>query len=296
MSYEFTVPGGESRRFPVGGKYSPSDIIVHAQGTVLPELSNPGAAEDLMEGKELLGGGGEPVVGTFTLAQELAAQDELLAQISEALAGKVGGGGAEPDPTAGYTRLEYAASDGAAYVVTDFIADNTCGMEAVIAVGDYGSTATMGSVESGTDARYYLPYPLGSTTIYYGFNTAPKITATVAQSTPFRWQTNFLNSRLAGVYNADGASVGSIAITETLKTHTVPVAIFGLNRKADGGVTEAKKMTLYIARCSRGHEVVREYIPCRREADGVVGLFEKFTGTFLEPLGGTLTAGPDIDW
>lgn len=207
------------------------------------------------------------------------------------------GGGEETDPSEQYQRVEYIKSDGSAYIVTDFVADdNSCGIEAIIAVGNYNSTATMGSREDSGNTRFYLPYPLGATSVYYGFNSAPKVTATVSQGSPFRWQTNFLNSRLAGVYTSDGASVGSSAITENLTPHTVPVAIFGLYGNVDSGVTSAKNMKLYSARCSKGFDVVREYIPCYRKSDGVVGLYEKYTDTFLTAEDGTLTKGADVDW
>ena len=208
------------------------------------------------------------------------------------------GGAVEPDSREQYQRVEYIESDGSAYIVTDFVADeNSCGIEAIIDVGNYSSVATMGSRQDSGNTRFYLPYPLGSTSVYYGFNSAPKVTATVSQTAPFRWQTNFLNSRLAGVYTSDGASVGSSAITETLIPHTVPIAIFGLYSGVDGGVSSAKNMKLYSARCSKGYEIAREYIPCYRKSDGVIGLYEKYTDTFLTNLGtGTFTKGADVDW
>lgn len=204
----------------------------------------------------------------------------------------------EPDPRDQYQRVEYIESDGSAYIVTDFVADdNSCGIEAIIGVGNYNSTATMGSRQDSGNTRFYLPYPLGAKSVYYGFNSAPKVTATVSQTSPFRWQTNFLNSRLAGVYTFDGASVGSAVITEILTQHTVPVAIFGLYSGVDGGVSAAKNMKLYGARCSKGNDVVREYIPCYRKNDGEVGLYEKVTGTFLtNDGGGAFAKGADIEW
>lgn len=293
MSYEFTVPGGESRRFPVGGKYSPDDIVVHAEGTVLPELGNPGAATDLMEGKELLDGVGAKVTGTFTLAEELAEQDALLEQISEALDGKVGGGGAA-DPTAGYTRLEYVASDGESYILTDFIADNTCGAEMVVSFPHFADHTWMGSREDSGSTRFFAPYAYSDSIWYAGFNGNVKISASTAINTIYRCQANFLNSRLTTVYDEAGVLKGSSALAETLTVHTYPICIFTQNYE---GIPRTPRIfNLYSARCSRGHEVVREYIPCRRESDGMVGLFEKFTGTFIEPVGGTLTAGPDAEW
>lgn len=90
MSFDITIPGGQSRRLLTGGKYCPDDIVVTATGggAELPELSNPGSAGDLMEGKQLLDGDGVPVTGTFTIAPELAEQTALIDQIKTALAGK----------------------------------------------------------------------------------------------------------------------------------------------------------------------------------------------------------------
>lgn len=112
MSYDFTIPGGESRRFPVGGKYCPDDIVVTAQGggVELPELDNPGTAADLMEGKELIGQDGQPVTGTFTLTAEMAEQGGLIEQIQEALVGAAAPDGSE-DLNAELTAQESAIAE-----------------------------------------------------------------------------------------------------------------------------------------------------------------------------------------
>lgn len=207
------------------------------------------------------------------------------------------GSAAQPDPRDQYQRVEYIESDGSQYVVTDFVADdNSCGIEYLGTVGNFNSNATMGSREGSGDTRFYVPYPLGSTTTYFGFNTAPKITATVATNTVYRWQTNFIDSRIAAVYSVSGAALGSTAINAVLTPHSVPVAIFAINNSASG-VAAAKNMRVYSARCSRGHEVVREYIPCYRKADGVIGLYEMHTGAFLTNAGtGSFAKGADVDW
>ena len=90
MSIDIIVPGGESRRLLTGGKYCPDDIVVTAQGggVELPELESPGTAQDLMAGKQLLDGAGQVVEGAFTLADELAEQAALIAEIQVALQSK----------------------------------------------------------------------------------------------------------------------------------------------------------------------------------------------------------------
>ena len=111
MSYDFTIPGGESRRFPVGGKYCPDDIVVTAQGggVELPELESPGTAQDLMAGKQLLDGAGKVVEGAFSIDAELAEQGGLIEQIQEALAGAASPDGSE-DLNAELTAQESAVA------------------------------------------------------------------------------------------------------------------------------------------------------------------------------------------
>lgn len=58
----------------------------------VPELVSPGAASDLMAGKQLIDGDGKVIDGTFTLAEEMTEQDSLIAQIKTALKGKTVGG------------------------------------------------------------------------------------------------------------------------------------------------------------------------------------------------------------
>ena len=42
-----------------------------------------------------------------------------------------------------------------------------------------------------------------------------------------------------------------------------------------------------------GKDVIRHLVPCRRESDGVVGLYDIQMKTFCAPTG-TLVAGPDV--
>lgn len=90
MSFDITIPGGQSRRLLTGGKYCPDDIVVTVTGSgaELPELSNPGSAGDLMAGKQLIDGDGVPVTGTFTIAPELAEQAALIDEIRVAVQSK----------------------------------------------------------------------------------------------------------------------------------------------------------------------------------------------------------------
>lgn len=371
MSFDITIPGGQSRRLLTGGKYCPDDIVVTATGSgaELPELSNPGSAGDLMEGKQLIDGDGVPVTGTFTIAQELAEQTALIDEIRVAVQSKtvaapviealeitengvynapdgvdgyapiavnvpvpegyvkpageleitengeydvaayaavsvVVAGAAPADPRDLYQRVEYIApaeEETYPYIITDFVGDNESGLEVVAAFAKLQDRIAMGSRKDGESTRLYCTYPMSSSSFYYGFNGGYSISGSPKVNTIYRLQTNFLNSRMANIYDEDGIMQKSAAIASTVKLvqQTVPVTIGGYHRGDTGTINSKREFKLYSARCSQGHEVVREYIPVRRKSDGEVGLYEKITGTFWgngDPEGSAFAAGPDIDW
>ena len=155
----------------------------------------------------------------------------------------------------------------------------------------------MGSRENSDATRFYCAYPLSSSSIYYGFNTGVTISCALKVDTIYRLQTNFLNSRLVNVYEQSGTRKGGGSISATLTQQSAPVSIFGYNYASSGVVSSKREFKLYSARCSRGHEVVREYIPCYRKSDGEIGVYEKFTGQFLTNVGGgSFAKGADVDW
>lgn len=204
------------------------------------------------------------------------------------------------DPRREYQRVEYitsAESETYPYIITDFKADNTCGIEIVASFPILQDRVPMGSREDSGTTRFYVVYPLSSSSVYYGFNAGSSVSCALTVNTIYRLQTNFLNSRLVNVYTADGTRKANVSLNATLATQSAPVAIFGYNYASSGAVSSKREYKLYSARCSRKHEVVREYIPCYRKSDGVVGLYEKVTGQFLTNQGGgSFAAGAEVDW
>lgn len=281
---------------------------VEYYGKILLDLTEDTVTpETLVEGNTAHGKDGNIITGTnpYAKAQTDATVDEqasLISQIKQALQGKVSGGGGstEPDPREQYQRVDYiisAEEETYPYIITDFYGDNTCGLEIIASFPKMQDRIPMGSRENSDATRFYCVYPLSTSSIYYGFNVGSTISCQLKENTIYRCQTNFLNSRLVNVYDENGVRKGGGVISSTLTKQSAPVAIFGYNSASSGNVTSKREYKLYSARCSKGHEVVREYIPCYRKSDGVVGLYEKFTGQFLtSEIEATFTKGADIDW
>lgn len=210
-----------------------------------------------------------------------------------------GGGITEPDPREDYQRVEYieSAEEGTyPYIITDFYADNDTGVEVVASFAVMQDRIPMGSRQDSGSTRFYCTYPLSTTSCYYGFNIGSSISCSTKVNTIYRLQTNFMNSRQAIIYEANGTRKAFATFTQTLGEHPVPISIFGYNSGSSGAVTSKREYKLYSARLSHGFEVVREYIPCYRKSDGVVGVYEKFTGQFLTSEVGTFAKGADVEW
>lgn len=97
--HNIVVEGGNSVRLKTAGKYCDRDIIITAEkgGTVLPELSNPARAEQIVSGYEAIDKEGAVIVGInpYEMAETdetVAEQSDLIEQIAAVLRGKGAGG------------------------------------------------------------------------------------------------------------------------------------------------------------------------------------------------------------
>ena len=77
-----------------------ANALPDAGGVELPGLANEGVAADLLANKELIDSNGEVVTGTFTIDNELNAQDDLISQIQAAVDSLPEAGGGDTVATA----------------------------------------------------------------------------------------------------------------------------------------------------------------------------------------------------
>ena len=75
------------------------NALPEAGSVKLPELTNQGAANDLLLNKQLIDSEGNVVTGTFTIDSELTVQDDLIAQIQNAVNNLPDAGSGEGDTT-----------------------------------------------------------------------------------------------------------------------------------------------------------------------------------------------------
>ena len=195
---------------------------IQTGGAVLPELENPGAAGDLMEGKQLIDGDGCVVDGTFTIAQELAEQGALIEQIKTVLAGKVAGG--DPDLPPGYHKADYIQFTGAQFIDTGIIGNQATRIRVAFAWNDSIQRHIFGCVSADNTASI-TSYMNGSWR--FGAKSATK---TVAKNNPDMLY-------IGEVSRTRIAITGSpTAISDVADFKTVGTLILGGARDSDGSL------------------------------------------------------------
>ena len=208
--------------------------------------------------------------------------------------------GGSVDNRALYQRVDYIESTTQCEIITDVIADNETGMELLATFPVLADRVPMGSRLDSEATRFYIPYPLSTTTIYYGYNNGSSNSVSPSANVKYLSQLNFLNNRCVITKEQDtGTAKLAKGLTEKLVTQTAPIGIFCYTRMYDDGIkaNSTRDFIFFRARISQGAEIIRDYFPCYRKSDGEIGLYEMFTGEFLTNQGdGTFTKGNDVDW
>jgi hypothetical protein len=126
-----------------------------------------------------------------TIDNEADAQSDLIDQIIATANSLPEVGSSEPtDDRDLYQRVEYitSAEEGTyPYIITDFVADNTCGLEVIASFAVMQDRIPMGSRTDGSTAtRFYCVYPLSTSSVYYGFNGGSSISCSTKVNTIYR--------------------------------------------------------------------------------------------------------------
>ena len=191
-----------------------------------------------------------------------------------------------------YNRLSYVESNGNSYVLTDvivggnsfdFTIEFTCLSDFSSTNGMYG--CIFGARQASTNRDYQLTSfrANGTTrngTLRYG-NSNNQIDAQLIKDATQKC------SLKNGVYTAPDRTTTEITLTAD-ETTPCPIAIFALNE--NGTISQNGKMRLYYFKVT-GTNKSAEYFPAQRKSDGVVGLYEEISDTFIVPSGDPLIRG-----
>lgn len=185
----------------------------------------------------------------------------------------------------GYTEVGYIESSGTQYINTGICPTNNTKVEVVFSADKnsvfvYGSRTTMGS----GDAHGF--YVAGQAYFMFGThmtNTASaKVTQQVKYTVSISQDGGYLDGALKQSY--DTMSFESV----------LPMYLCAMsnNGNVDGRTFVGK---IYSFRVWESGELIQSLVPCKRDSDGAVGMYDTVTGTFLTNSGtGVFAAGAAV--
>lgn len=189
-----------------------------------------------------------------------------------------------------YERLEFLESTGSQYVDTGYVTTSSdYSYEVDIIPTAKGSFYSyMGFMASGTTPRAGLHEYSGTFMLGANATTNSTVSPVVGQRVLLKAQ---FKSGAQRLYK-DGEQIASNTTGFNHSTNTLSTHIFGRNYASGRNLSKIK---LYEAKIYEQDVVVRDYVPARRKSDGVLGLYEIFTGNFIANIGsGTFKTGPTL--
>ena len=185
-----------------------------------------------------------------------------------------------------YEFIEYLQGDGFSHIDTGVIPTNTMGLKVDFA--DVSSTLTdynfIGTRLTNNGQRFSI----NNTNNTFGacFSNYIPTDIPLLPDTRYVAYQNYKNNRK---YNFDGIEGD---LTEDL-TATLPSFMLFAQNTNNGPTRYAYK--IYSCQLTDDNKITHEYLPVRRKVDGVLGMYDTVTNTFLANAGtGTFTAGKTL--
>lgn len=195
---------------------------------------------------------------------------------------------------AGYTQLEYIESSGTQYINTDVSAPN--GFKAILDwmftdfSGD-NNKAVLGSEDSAAPWACNWLQKRGGSGYYWSLGAYSVFGSSTAISANTRYSIDMSTIKGDSYLKVDGNSI----ITDTNSNDRSSNALYIFANNNAGTVGNLSPARLYSCKIIKDDETVRNYIPAKRNSDGVVGLYDLVSKLFFTNAGtGTFTAGSEI--
>lgn len=200
-----------------------------------------------------------------------------------------GGGGGLPSE---YVQVEYVQANANGYtdyIDTGVIPDSDTAVVAIAFFNSqYGSSSSsLFGTRTALNNKMFN-YMQGPIDVYWDFEN----NRVQVGNSP-----TYLTERMKIVnFNRNGFSANNNSVSVPSGTFTCeyPLFLFAMNNA--GTATSLANASLYSCRIYQNNALAHDYVPCKRKADNIVGLYDLVTGTFLVNSGsGTLVAGPNVN-
>lgn len=185
----------------------------------------------------------------------------------------------------GYTEVGYIESSGTQYIDTGICPTNNTKVEAVFSADKnsvfvYGSRTSMG----GSDAHGF--YVVGQAYFMFGTHMTNTASAEVTQQVKYT-----VSISQDGGY-LDGALKQSYDTMSFESVLPMYLCAMSNNGNVDSRMFDGK---IYSFRVWESGKLIQSLVPCKRDSDGAVGMYDTVTGTFLTNSGtGVFAAGAAV--
>lgn len=175
-----------------------------------------------------------------------------------------------------YTKLAYIESTGEQYIDTEFNMTTNCELDIAMMITEYDTKNKRGFLGSyETNSTLYQLYASGAGNEYFYVSFGGKNYQALSKFS--------LNTPYNIIIKANTITINSITqnfTSEGLLDATKPLYLFWRN------ATGAKaKMRLYSCNIYDNGMAIRKFVPCYRNEDGAIGLYDLVTNKFYENKG-----------
>lgn len=251
-----------------------SDAVANAGLGGVDTSDATAVAGDILSGKTAYAKGSK-VTGTFSLDEEMTTQDELLAQIAEALeiegstAPSVGQNNLPPE----YQEVEYIESTGTQYINTGKTINTATDTVELVFQNNEPNTYKWFFGEHDNNARFGLGSGDGADkrNVAYG-NTTYKVADTLQYFAKHKF---IANQSGAFIDETKVANYSSFSSTSTLY-------LFNLNLSGGNYVASSK---IWGYKHTRNGAEILNLVPCYRKSDKAVGMYDLVSNEFFSNNG-----------
>lgn len=170
-----------------------------------------------------------------------------------------------------YTKLPYIESTGTQYIDTAFVPNHNTRIVCDVQITDTATRHLFGARASASEGAFFVPC-ISATTIRADYGSQ-KNTHTV----------DSVLERMTIDLNKTSCTIGGISTTFAPETFSANASIALFASNTNGVIvvdTYKAKMKLFSCRIYDNGTLVRDYIPCKRDDDGELGLYDIKNGVF----------------